>query len=217
MSDLGERPHVGLARRCEDAASGLHNFRDQLPGHATRITASIGKLFSISSQLLEVDNAQGDRRYAASFHLIRGDWDLLRPSLKYTLNSIFDAFAKTQTQSYQAVWEGLSRLMDREEGIDLLPRLEWYQEFLDAQFAIVTDRPAKDMRELRRVLVQLIERQEDTQRRTRRSSADISGRLCIVLKRYRSLAADLRACSINDPETKSRPSPTCADDISKVS
>ena len=41
MGDLRERSLVRLAKKCEDAASGLHSFRDQLPRYANIITGGV--------------------------------------------------------------------------------------------------------------------------------------------------------------------------------
>lgn len=175
MDDLRERSLVRLAKKCEDAASGLHGFRDQLPHFASSITGSIGRLFDISSRLHEIDHAQGDQRYASSFYLIQNDLAVLRPTLDGTLDAIFEMFGSTRDRSYATAWEGFLSRMDRDEGVELFKRLGWYQVFLKAQFEEVTGVPGADPSELRRILVQLTERQEDTVRKARRRSADVSG------------------------------------------
>lgn len=175
MGDLRERSLVRLAKKCEDAASGLHSFRDQLPHYANSITGSVGRLFDISSRLQEIDQAQGDQRYASSFYLIQNDLAVLRPTIEGTLEAIFEMFGNTRDRAYSAAWESFVYRMNRSEGVELFMRLGWYQDFLKAQFDEVTGRPAPDPSDLRRVLVQLTERQEDTARKARRRSADVSG------------------------------------------
>lgn len=174
MGDLRERSLVKLAKKCEDAASGLHSFRNQLPRYANGITGSIGRLFDISSQLQEIDQAQGDQRYAPSFYLIQNDLAVIRPTLEGTLDAVFEMFGNTRDRSYSKVWETFVQRMDHDEGVDLFLRLGWYQDFLKAQFDEVIGRGGADPSELRRVLVQLWERQEDTARKARRRSADVS-------------------------------------------
>ena len=175
MGDLRERSLVTLAKKCEDAASGLHSFRDQLPRYANGITGSVGRLFDISSQLQEIDQAQGDQRYAPSFYLIQNDLAVLRPTLEGTLDAVFEMFGSTRDKSYSAVWDAFVYRMDHDEGVGLFLRLGWYQDFLKAQFDELTGHSARDPSDLRRALVQLMERQEDTARKARRRSADVSG------------------------------------------
>ena len=175
MGDLRERSLVRLAKKCEDAASGLHAFRDQLPRYANGITGSVGRLFDISSQLQEIDQAQGDQRYAALFYLIQNDLAVLRPTLEGTLDTVFEMFGSTRDRSYPSVWENFVYRMDQDEGIDLFARLGWYQEFLKVLFEELTGQPGEDPSDLRRALVQLTARQEDAVRRLRRRSADNSG------------------------------------------
>ena len=141
MGDLRERSLVRLAKKCEEAASGLHAFRDQLPRYANGITGSVGRLFDISSRLQEIDQAQGDQRYAPSFYLIQNDLAVLRPTLEGTLDAIFEMFGGTRDRSYSVVWESCVYRMDHDEGVDLFLRLGWYQDFLKAQFDEVTGRP----------------------------------------------------------------------------
>jgi hypothetical protein len=175
MGDLRERSLVRLAKKSEDAASGLHSFRDNLPRYANNITGSVGRLFDISSQLQEIDQAQGDQRYAPSFYLIQNDCAVLRPTLDATLDAVFEMLGSTVRRPYSEVWESFLHRMDVEEGVDLFKRLGWYQEFLKSLFETVIGQPGPDPTELRRALVQLTERQEDAARKAKRRSADVSG------------------------------------------
>ena len=181
---MADRALIRYAKDAEDVASGLHNFRDSLPRSATRITATISELFALSSVLREIDNAQGDPQYSPSFYRVKDDLDLVLPSLKRTLDNAFDMFARSRERPYQMVWDDLGHRMEREEGIGLLERLEWYHDFLRAQFDVLTGYQPGDLRDLRRQLVSLLDAQEVSNLRAQRRSIDTSGMSSMRLHCY---------------------------------
>ena len=168
---MADRGLIKCAREAEDVASALHNFRDNLPRNATRITGTIGELFGVSSILREIDNAQGDSQYSPSFYRIRDDLNLIvLPSLQRTLDNVFDMFQRSRERPYQMVWDDMGYRMEREEGIGLLERLEWYRTFLRAQFDVLTGYQPRDLLGLRRQLISLLDAQDVSTLRAERRS-----------------------------------------------
>ena len=172
---MAERALIRFAKDAEDVASGLHTFRDNLPRIATRITGTIGELFTISSVLREIDNAQGDPMFAPSFHRVRDDLALVFPSLQSTLDAAFGMFARSRKRPHQMVWDDLTHKMDQEEGIGLLERLEWYHDFLRAQLDVLLGYQPRDLRDLRRQLITLWDAQRVSILRSQRQFIDTSG------------------------------------------
>ena len=170
-TEMADPALIRCARDAEDVAAGLHAFRDSLPRSATRITAVISKLFAISSVLREVDQEQAD----PSFYRVQNDLGLVLPTLGRTLDNVFDMFRRSRERPHQMVWDDLGHRMEREEGIGLLGRLEWYHDFLGAQLDVLTGRQPHDLRLLRRQLVTLLDAQEVAGLRAQRRSIDASG------------------------------------------
>ena len=157
---MAERALIRYAKDAEDVASGLHTFRENLPRLATRITGTIGELFTVSSVLREIDNAQGDPQYAPSFYRIKDDLYLVFPTINKTLDAVFDMFARSRERPHQMVWDDLAYKMENQERVGLLERLEWYHDFLRAQLDVLTGYQPRDLRDLRRDLVSLLDAQE---------------------------------------------------------
>ena len=169
---MANRALIGFAKDAEDVASALTSFRDNLPYSAAGITRIITQLFAVSTVLRDI---QDNPRYPPSRSRIQDDLDVILPSLQRTLDDAFDMFAQSRQRSYQAVWEELARRMDREEGVSLLERLEWYRDFLRAQVDILIGYQPTDLRSLRRHLGALLDAQVVSNLRFQRLTIDASG------------------------------------------
>jgi len=150
-----QRTLIKLAQDSEDAASGLHVFRDSLPRHAIRITGIIAGLFAISSSLRQLDTAEHDPRLQPSFYRIRQDVAMLLQSLQASINEVFGMFRRSRDRSRQMVWEDLEHKMNDEEGLGLLERLGCYRDFLHAQLQTVASAPPHGVNDLRRQITDL--------------------------------------------------------------
>ena len=172
---MANRILIQFAKDVEDVAAGTQRFRDKLPRSATRLTAIIGELYAISAVLREIDNAQVDARYASSFFRIEDDLELAFATLQRTDDAVFDTFARSQDLEYQVAWDDLGYLMERQEGVGLLERLEWYHDFLRGLFDIVTGYRTSDLTSLRWRIEALLDTQELSDLRRQRNYAPPPG------------------------------------------
>lgn len=164
---------IRFAQESEDAADGLYKFRESLRHNATRITAIISELFSISATLREIHNAEGSRQYGPSFYRIQEDLALVFRSLRLTLDELFNMFARTRERPDQIAWEDLNHKYEHEEGFGLLKRLKWYALFLEAQYEVLGGLGSVDLVDLRQGVAGVLQAQLVAQRRQSRS--EISG------------------------------------------
>ncbi|KXT11120.1 hypothetical protein AC579_640 [Pseudocercospora musae] len=171
-----------FANDCEDAAAGLHRFRQALPrnGNATRITitAAVAELFGLSSALRHIHTASTGQairtyRYGPSFYRIDHDLPLLLRSLQCTLHDIFDMFARAHQTPERSVWEDMGHQHERLENFPLLERLECYREFLHAQLDILQGRHLAHPDHLTHDITDLVEAQQKAQRRASRQSMPV--------------------------------------------
>lgn len=149
---------------CEDAASGLHaRYREALPRHAARITAIVSEFFGLSSALREFSSAEGSRTYGPSFYRIVDDLSLVRRSLRFTTQDVFEMFARAHQHPEQTVWEDLEHKLAADERCGLLERLRLYKDNLDAQSDILKGSSAPDLSDRRSDVMRLLQRQERSQ------------------------------------------------------
>lgn len=126
------------ATNAEDVAAGFMRFREPLPEHATEITGLIADLYGISTSLnaLEELTRSADFRYRRNVPLVRPDLELVRASLKYTLEDIVDFFGNIDPRRpatreiYKRTWFELSTFFRREINYSLATRLRKYKLFL---------------------------------------------------------------------------------------
>lgn len=172
---MAERTLLESALDCEDALSGLQRFRDALPRHATNITAVLSELFAVSAALREIHNAEHSRTYGPSFYQIHDDLALVRKSLSFTTQDIFDMFSRSRQLLEHTAWEDLENYFVRQEGSGLQERLEYYRDFLDAQNDILGGHEVSDLGRIRRHVNRVLAAQQrsrgsSTPRPRRRSS-----------------------------------------------
>ncbi|GAD95267.1 hypothetical protein NFIA_065690 [Paecilomyces variotii No. 5] len=126
------------ATNAEDVAAGFMRFREPLPEHATEITGLIADLYGISTSLnaLEELTRSADFRCRRNVPLVRPDLELVRASLKYTLEDIVDFFGNIDPRRsatrevYKRTWFELSTFFRREINYSLATRLRKYKLFL---------------------------------------------------------------------------------------
>lgn len=125
------------AENAEDVAAGFRMFREPLPEHATEITGLIADLYSISSSLKIVEDLTGNRRYQHNTPIVWSDLELVRTSLKYTLEDVVDFFGDVEVRNgpsrriYRQIWLELSDFFRSESRDSLATRLAKYKAFLN--------------------------------------------------------------------------------------
>ncbi|RMZ39780.1 hypothetical protein CA14_000303 [Aspergillus flavus] len=134
------------ADNAEDVAAGFREFREHLPGHEAEITGLIADLFAISSALKRLDNLTNDRRHQHNLAIVQPDLELVRTSLKITLEDIVDFFGDLEVRRgsardvYRRTWIELCEFF-RDEGKDSPPtRLARYKTYLNELEDHMTDK-----------------------------------------------------------------------------
>lgn len=123
------------AEEVEDVAAGFSTFRTPLPEHATEVTGLISDLYAISSSLSSLEDLSKDARYRRGWSRIHADLELVRSSLKFTIEDIFDFFArldgiKSPPEVYKRVWVSMGRFFWDESQYSLATRFAKYKTFL---------------------------------------------------------------------------------------
>lgn len=123
------------ADNAEDVAAGFTTFRAPLPEHAAEVTSLIADLYSISSSLSGLEALYKDSQYQRNFSLIQSDLELVRTSLKYTLEDIVDFFrnldgGKAGPAHYKRTWKTLNQFFWDESKYSLATRLAKYKAIL---------------------------------------------------------------------------------------
>lgn len=123
------------ADEAEDAAAGFTTFRAPLPEYAPEITGIISEFYAIISSLTSLDDLSRDARYRRNWPRVHADVELVRASLKYTIEDIFDFFGrldggKTTPEVYKRVWLSMGRFFWEESQYSLSTRLAKYKTCL---------------------------------------------------------------------------------------
>ncbi|KAJ5674186.1 hypothetical protein N7462_009625 [Penicillium macrosclerotiorum] len=84
------------AEEAEAAAAGFDTFRPFLPEHASEVTALISEFYAISSSLSSLETLSKDPRYLRNWPRALPDLELVRSSLKYSIEDIFDFLASSK-------------------------------------------------------------------------------------------------------------------------
>ncbi|KAE8138675.1 hypothetical protein BDV38DRAFT_281972 [Aspergillus pseudotamarii] len=124
------------ADNVEDVAAGFRMLREPLPEHATEITILISDLYSISSSLRGYSTILGNGIHQQNIASAESDIELVRTSLKKTLDDIFDFFGDidlrqgSDRDKYQRTWTVMCKYFyDKSQG-SLANRLAIYKAFL---------------------------------------------------------------------------------------
>ena len=125
------------ADNAEDVAAGFSMFRDPLPEHSTEITGLIADLYSISMSLKNLEELSKNRSYRRIYAAAHPDLELVRTSLKYTLEDIVDFFGDLEERpassrdTYKRTWVNLCNYFREESQDSLSTRLAKYKAFLN--------------------------------------------------------------------------------------
>ncbi|KAJ5167973.1 uncharacterized protein N7482_003567 [Penicillium canariense] len=123
------------AEEAEHAADGFSTFRTPLPEHSTEITSLISDFYALSSSLSSLDDLSKDSRYRRRWALAQPDVELVRSSLKYTVEDILDFFnrldgGRASPDTYQRTWLAIDKFFWNESQYSLGTRLAKYKTFL---------------------------------------------------------------------------------------
>ena len=178
---MPERTLLESALDCEDASTGLYRFRDALPRYATKITDVLSEFFAISAALRKIHNAENTRTYGPSFYRINDDLALVRRSLNFTTQDIFDMFSRARQLLEQTAWEDLQYRFERQERFPLQDRLECYKDFLDAQNDVLAGQEVSDLGSMRRDVIRILAAQQRSRgQATGIRPVDSSGTFCTI-------------------------------------
>lgn len=130
------------AEKAEDVAAGFQAFRDPLPEHKTEITRLISDLYGLSASFTTIEALAKDPRYKRSFARAHADIELVRGSLKYTCEDVFDFLGQLDggnvpTEQYRRTWAAMNRFFWDESQYSLATRLAKYKSFLGEMTDVV--------------------------------------------------------------------------------
>ncbi|RAL15407.1 uncharacterized protein BO97DRAFT_431995 [Aspergillus homomorphus CBS 101889] len=156
------------ADNAEDVAAGFRLFRDPLPEHSTEITSLIADLYAISTSLKNLEDLTRNRTYRRNLHAIQPDLELVRTSLKYTLEDVVEFFGDLEgrrgssREMYRRTWLVLCAFFREQSQDSLSTRLAKYKAFLSDLEALMKGNAPDDrlMSSLRRNLNSLLVQQE---------------------------------------------------------
>ncbi|PYI10128.1 hypothetical protein BO78DRAFT_306645 [Aspergillus sclerotiicarbonarius CBS 121057] len=120
----------------EAVAEGFRYFREPLQEYNTEITRLVAQLYSISVSLKGLEDLTRNRAYHQNLPIIQPDLELLRASLKYTLEDVLDFFDDLETRRgdssgvYKQIWVELCAHFTAESQESLSTRLAKYNSFL---------------------------------------------------------------------------------------
>ncbi|KKA21291.1 hypothetical protein T310_4667 [Rasamsonia emersonii CBS 393.64] len=124
------------AEFAENIAAGFMQFRDPLPEHTAEITGLVSDLYAISATLTSLDELAVSRPYRHNLPAVKPDLELVRSSLHYTLENIFEVFGHLDARgtvsrgSYKRIWLDLCSFFEEESSYSLSRRLRKYKMFL---------------------------------------------------------------------------------------
>lgn len=178
---MAERTLLESALDCEDALEKLRILRNALPRHATKITAILSELFAVSAALREIHNAEHSWTYGPFFYQIHDDLAVVRRSLSFTTQDMFDMFSRSRQGLEETAWTDLENYFVHQEGSGLRERLEYYRDFLDAQNDILGGHEVSDLGRIRRDVNRVLAAQQRSRNQTIDSRlAGLSGTICAV-------------------------------------
>lgn len=130
---------IAEAEAAEDIGDAFGKFKDAVEDQAAEVTTLVSKLYAVGSALREIDTALHSPNYGHNLRKIQDDLDLVRTSLKHTLEDVFRILGKIgngdrllTSAAYRQTWKELAHYFQREGGRRLSSRLETYRLFLVA-------------------------------------------------------------------------------------
>jgi hypothetical protein len=128
---------IAEAETAEDIGDAFGKFKVAVDDQAAEVTALVSELYAVGSALREIDDASHSPDYGHNLRNIQDDLDLVRASLKYTLDDVFRILGKIgngdrllTTAAYRQTWKDIAYHFQREGGGRLSSRLETYRLFL---------------------------------------------------------------------------------------
>lgn len=133
---------IAEAELAEDIGDALGKFKIPVEDQAAEVTALVSKLYAVGSALREIDTASNSLDYGRNLRYIQDDLDLVRASLKYTLEDVFRILGKIGNgdrilteSAYRQTWRDITNHFQRVGGGRLSSRLETYRLFLLALYS----------------------------------------------------------------------------------
>jgi hypothetical protein len=128
---------IAEAETAEDIGDAFGKFKVHVDDQAAEVTAIVSELYAVGSALREIDAASHSPDYGHHFRNVQDDLDLVRASLKYTLDDVFQILGKIgngdrllTASAYRQTWKDITYHFQREAGGRLSSRLETYHLFL---------------------------------------------------------------------------------------
>ena len=128
---------IAEAERAEDIGDALSKFKIPVDDQAAEVTALVSELYAIGSCLRDINTSSQSLDYGHNLRNIQDDLDLVRESLKHTLNDVFRILGKIgngdrllNPSAYRQTWRDITYHFQREGGERLSHRLETYRLFL---------------------------------------------------------------------------------------
>ena len=128
---------IAEAEAAEDIGDAFGKFKVAVDDQAAEVTALVSELYAVGSALREIDAASLSPDYGHNLRNIQDDLDLVRASLKHTLDDIFRILGKIgngdrllTAAAYRQTWKDIAYHFQHEGGGRLSSRLETYRLFL---------------------------------------------------------------------------------------
>lgn len=128
---------IADAENAEDIADAFSKLKAAVPDHAPDITASISELYAIGSALRDIDTSLNSAEYNPNFRFIDKDLDLVRSSLRNSLEDVFRILGDIGNGShvlndgmYRQTWKDIALFFRQNGRITLRMRLEKYRRFI---------------------------------------------------------------------------------------
>jgi hypothetical protein len=125
------------AETAEDIGDAFSKFKTAVYDQAADVTALVAELYAVGSTLREIDAASLSPEYGHGLYAIQDDLDLVRASLKDTLEDVFQILGTIANgdrlitpAAYRQTWKDIAYHFQRSGRGSLCSRLETYRLFL---------------------------------------------------------------------------------------
>jgi hypothetical protein len=128
---------IAEAEMAEDIGDAMRKFKLAVGDQAEEVTTLVSELYTVGSALREIDAASNSPDYSHNLRDLQDDLDLVRNSLRYTLDDVFLILGKMGNgaqlltlAAYNQTWRDIVSHFQRGGGARLSFRLETYRLFL---------------------------------------------------------------------------------------
>jgi hypothetical protein len=128
---------VAEAEAAEDIGDAFGKFKVAIGDQAAEATALVSELYAVGSALREIDAASSSPDYGHNLRNIQDDLNLVRASLRHTLDDIFRILGKIgngdrilTAAAYRQTWKDITYHFQREGQGRLSSQLETHRFFL---------------------------------------------------------------------------------------